>query len=158
MVFSYLYELHDKDEQIFYVGTTTAPKARYYEHLSVYGEGTKLEVISKDEHKEINTINEYLNAGIQLTNKEKCSNYQSNYEIGDVLPDKILLEKQDKKENMSKNEDKKLTSVKIDPQLWDLFKIECIKRKFSFQKLSERAIDLYMKDEDFRRKVTNHSV
>mgnify|MGYP003647182200 CR=1 FL=1 len=59
---------------------------------------------------------------------------------------------------MSNNGDKKLTSVKIDPQLWDLFKIECIKRKFSFQKLSERAIDLYMKDEDFRRKVTNHSV
>ena len=56
------------------------------------------------------------------------------------------------------NDKKKLTSVKIDPQLWDLFKIECIKRKFSFQKLSERAIDLYMKDEDFRRKVTNHSV
>jgi len=50
----------------------------------------------------------------------------------------------------------KLTSVKIDEQLWDDFKIECIKRKFSFQKLSERAIDLFMKDEDFRRKVTNH--
>ena len=59
---------------------------------------------------------------------------------------------------MTTNDKKKLTSLKIDPQLWDLFKIECIKRKFSFQKLSERAIDLYMKDEDFRRKVTNHSV
>ena len=59
---------------------------------------------------------------------------------------------------MTTNDKKKLTSVKIDPALWDLFKIECIKRKFSFQKLSERAIDLYMKDEDFRRKVTNHSV
>ena len=57
---------------------------------------------------------------------------------------------------MSSN--KKLTSVKINPELWDAFKIECIKRKFSFQKLSERAIDLYMNDEDFRRKVTNHSV
>jgi ribosomal protein S10 len=54
--------------------------------------------------------------------------------------------------------DKKLTSVKIDPELWDQFKIECIKRKFSFQKLSERAIDLFMKDEDFRRKVTNHTL
>lgn len=52
----------------------------------------------------------------------------------------------------------KLTSVKIDEQLWDDFKIECIKRKFSFQKLSERAIDLFMKDEDFRRKLTNHTV
>ena len=59
---------------------------------------------------------------------------------------------------MTTNDKKKLTSVKIDPELWDFFKIECIKRKFSFQKLSERAIDLYMKDEDFRRKVTNHSV
>ena len=37
---------------------------------------------------------------------------------------------------MTTNDKKKLTSVKIDPQLWDLFKIECIKRKFSFQKLS----------------------
>jgi len=59
---------------------------------------------------------------------------------------------------MSSNGEKKLTSVKIDPILWDDFKIECIKRKFSFQKLSERAISLYMADEDFRRKVTNHSV
>ena len=38
---------------------------------------------------------------------------------------------------MTTNDKKKLTSVKIDPELWDLFKIECIKRKFSFQKLSE---------------------
>lgn len=52
----------------------------------------------------------------------------------------------------------KLTSVKIDESLWNDFKIECIKRKFSFQKLSERAIDLYMKDEEFRRKLTNHNI
>lgn len=54
--------------------------------------------------------------------------------------------------------EKKLTSVKIDGDLWNEFKIECIRRKFSFQKLSERAIDLYMKDEDFRRKVSNHNL
>ncbi len=53
---------------------------------------------------------------------------------------------------------KKLTSVKIDTDLWEEFKIECIKRKFSFQKLSERAIDLYMTSEEFRRKVTNHDL
>ena len=52
----------------------------------------------------------------------------------------------------------KLTSVKIDEELWNDFKIECIKRKFSFQKLSERAIDLYMKDEEFRRKITNYNL
>ena len=52
----------------------------------------------------------------------------------------------------------KLTSVKIDEVLWNDFKIECIKRKFSFQKLSERAIDLYMKDEEFRKKITDHKI
>ncbi len=54
--------------------------------------------------------------------------------------------------------DKKLTSVKINSELWDEFKIECIKRKFSFQKLSERAIDLYMSDDEFRRTITNHDL
>ena len=50
-----------------------------------------------------------------------------------------------------------LTSVKIDTDLFDKFKIECIKRKFSFQKLSERSIHLYLTDEDFRKKVHNHN-
>lgn len=54
--------------------------------------------------------------------------------------------------------EQKLTSVKIDEDLWNEFKIECIKRKFSFQKLSERAIDLYMKDEEFRKQITNHNM
>jgi hypothetical protein len=56
------------------------------------------------------------------------------------------------------SKDKKLTSVKINSELWDEFKIECIKRKFSFQKLSERAIDLYMSDDEFRRTITNHDL
>ncbi len=38
------------------------------------------------------------------------------------------------------------------------FRIECIKRKFSIQKLSERAVDLYMTDEEFRRTITNHDL
>jgi len=56
----------------------------------------------------------------------------------------------------SKNQ--KLTSVKIDEDLWENFRIECIKRKFSFQKLAERSISLYMEDEEFRRLVTNHKI
>lgn len=59
---------------------------------------------------------------------------------------------------MAASKDKRLTSVKIDPDLWEDFKVECIRRKFSFQKLSERAIDLYLQDEDFRRKITNHNL
>jgi len=58
---------------------------------------------------------------------------------------------------MNSNETKKLTTVKIDEELWKDFKVECVRRKFSFQKLSERAIDLYLNDEEFRRKLTNHT-
>ena len=49
----------------------------------------------------------------------------------------------------------KLTSVKIDSNMWDNFRVECIKRKFSFQKLAERSIHLYLTDEDFRKQITN---
>ena len=56
------------------------------------------------------------------------------------------------------SDNQKLTSVKIDEDLFNDFKGECIKRKFSFQKLSERAIDLYMKDEEFRKKIHSHKI
>lgn len=49
-----------------------------------------------------------------------------------------------------------LTSVKIPTNLWDKFKIACIRYKFSFTKLALNSIDLYLTDEEFRRKVTNH--
>ena len=48
-----------------------------------------------------------------------------------------------------------LTSVKVQSDLFENFKIECVKRKFSFQKLSDRAIYLYLTDEDFRKKINN---
>ena len=38
------------------------------------------------------------------------------------------------------SKDQQLTSVKIDKSLFEQFKVECIKRKFSFQKLSERFV------------------
>ena len=50
-----------------------------------------------------------------------------------------------------------LTSVKIKSDLFENFKIECVKRKFSFQKLADRAIYLYLTDEDFRKQITNHT-
>ena len=36
-----------------------------------------------------------------------------------------------------------LTSVKVKSNLFDDFKIECVKRKFSFQKLADRSLFLY---------------
>ena len=53
--------------------------------------------------------------------------------------------------------DQQLTSVKINKTLFEEFKVECIKRKFSFQKLSERAIHLYLTKEEFRKQVHNHT-
>ena len=57
---------------------------------------------------------------------------------------------------MSKK-DMTLTSVKIQSDLFETFKIECVKRKFSFQKLADRAIHLYLTDEDFRKSLHNHN-
>ena len=53
--------------------------------------------------------------------------------------------------------DMTLTSVKINSDLFETFKIECVKRKFSFQKLADRAIHLYLTDDDFRKSITNHN-
>jgi hypothetical protein len=58
---------------------------------------------------------------------------------------------------MSAKKDMTLTSVKIQSDLFENFKIECVKRKFSFQKLADRAIYLYLTDEDFRKQVTNQT-
>ena len=53
--------------------------------------------------------------------------------------------------------DMTLTSVKIQSDLFETFKIECVKRKFSFQKLADRAIHLYLTDDDFRKQLHNHN-
>jgi len=58
---------------------------------------------------------------------------------------------------MSTKKEMTLTSVKIKSDLFENFKIECVKRKFSFQKLADRAIYLYLTDEDFRKAITNQT-
>jgi hypothetical protein len=58
---------------------------------------------------------------------------------------------------MSKTSNQTLTSVKIDKDLFEQFRVECIKRKFSFQKLAERTMHLYITDENFRKQIHNHN-
>jgi len=58
---------------------------------------------------------------------------------------------------MAEKTEKTLTSVKIKSDLFENFKIECVKRKFSFQKLSDRAIYLYLTNEDFRKQITSQT-
>ncbi len=55
------------------------------------------------------------------------------------------------------NKDMTLTSVKVQSDLFENFKIECVKRKFSFQKLADRAIYLYLTDDDFRKQINNQT-
>jgi hypothetical protein len=50
-----------------------------------------------------------------------------------------------------------LTSVKVQSELFENFKISCVKYKFSLQKLADRAIHLYLTDDDFRKKIHNHN-
>ena len=58
---------------------------------------------------------------------------------------------------MSNSKKMTLTSVKVQSDLFENFKIECVKRKFSFQKLADRALFLYLTDEDFRKKINNQT-
>jgi hypothetical protein len=54
-----------------------------------------------------------------------------------------------------KNSDKRLTTVRIDDELFQEFKYQCIKNKFSFQKLASRSIFLYLTDNSFRKDIHN---
>ena len=58
---------------------------------------------------------------------------------------------------MSNNKEMSLTSVKIQSDLFQEFRVECVRRKFSFQKLANRAVFLYLTDEDFRKQITNQT-
>jgi len=51
--------------------------------------------------------------------------------------------------------DKQLTSVKVDPKQFEDFKMNCVKLKFSLQKLTDRAIFLYNTDPEFRKMISN---
>ena len=57
---------------------------------------------------------------------------------------------------MSKK-DMTLTSVKVQSELFEDFKIACVRYKFSLQKLADRTIHLYLTDEDFRKQIHSHT-
>jgi hypothetical protein len=49
--------------------------------------------------------------------------------------------------------DEKLTSVKITQPLFDEFKMAALKDNFSFKKLADRAIFLYLTDKEFKKQI-----
>ena len=54
--------------------------------------------------------------------------------------------------------DEKLTSVKITQPLFDEFKMAALKDNFSFKKLADRAIFLYLTDKDFKKVIHNITI
>ena len=54
-----------------------------------------------------------------------------------------------------KSSDTRLTTVRIEDELFQEFKYQCIKDKFSFQKLASRSIFLYLTDKDFKKNIHN---
>jgi len=49
-----------------------------------------------------------------------------------------------------------LTSVKVDEDRFNDFKVECIRDRFSLTNLVNRCMDLYLNDEDFKRAILNY--
>jgi hypothetical protein len=50
-----------------------------------------------------------------------------------------------------------LTSVKVNTGLFDEFKVLCVRTKFSFQKLADRCMHMYVTDEEFRKQIHAHT-
>ena len=48
-----------------------------------------------------------------------------------------------------RSNEKRLTTVRLDDELFQEFKFQCIKDKFSFQKLASRSIFLYLTNKIF---------
>lgn len=53
--------------------------------------------------------------------------------------------------------DLQLTSVKVDPQLFSEFKIQCVQSKFTLQKLTDRALHLYVTNDEFRSQIHGYN-
>ena len=50
----------------------------------------------------------------------------------------------------------KLTSVKILEDLYKRFKLTTVNTKMTLQKLTNRSIDLYLTDENYKNKLETH--
>ena len=50
-------------------------------------------------------------------------------------------------------QDLQLTSVKVDPKLFSEFKVQCVQTKFTLQKLTDRALHLYVTNDQFKNQI-----
>ena len=52
--------------------------------------------------------------------------------------------------------DTKLTSVKIITELYKKFKVVALNEEFTLQRLVNRSMDKYLKDEDYKKSVVEY--
>ena len=57
---------------------------------------------------------------------------------------------------MSKNKEEKLTSVKVIDELYKKFREKSIREDFSLQKLVNRSLDMFVYDDEFKKKVLEY--
>ena len=57
----------------------------------------------------------------------------------------------------SKNTELKRTSLMVHEKMFDDFKTKCIVDKFNLQKLSNRAMHMYLENEEFRELIRNYN-
>ena len=50
----------------------------------------------------------------------------------------------------------KLTSVKIIENLYERFKLDTVNTKMTLQKLTNRALDMYLSDDSFKESLETH--
>jgi hypothetical protein len=55
------------------------------------------------------------------------------------------------------DQERTLTSVKVTKQLFEQFRIASTKNKFTFQKLADRTVHLYLTDENFRKMIHSYT-
>lgn len=53
------------------------------------------------------------------------------------------------------SKDQTLTSVKVKSDLFEEFKVSCVRHKFSLQKLTDRAMFLYLTSPEFQKTIHN---
>ena len=58
---------------------------------------------------------------------------------------------------MGKNQNLILTSVKVHGDVFEEFKVASIKNKFNLQKLLNRAMHLYLNNDEFKNQIHNHN-
>ena len=49
-----------------------------------------------------------------------------------------------------------LTSVKVEQERFNDFKIECVRDRFTLHNLVNKCIHLYLNDKDFRKAIINY--